>query len=339
MPGGVVRLQLGTCDGEPSSMGSGCVLDDHLVMTAAHVVADAPTIIVRSEHGFTAARVVGYDYVTDSALIYTDMSFEGQAVALSDRLLARGRELAVFGYPLGVSELRVSTGVVSGLDESAQYDEFTVDQVFTTDAATNRGNSGGPVFDRLGKVIGLVSGGVNWTGAGDNLVPVQGVNYLVPSSSLIQQYNNWSARQPAEQDTCSGVEAPADDNHFLDVTVSSDHPDASDVAQAVFLHGQGINEGNYEAAWSVFGPSLQRQFPLATWQGGLGTSYWETLDLFEVTGQGDQLVARAQFRTEQDAAFGRDGQTCSDWLRDYTMIDIDGSWRIDATSGPDPTPC
>lgn len=132
---------------------------------------------------------------------------------------------------------------------------------------------------------------------------------------------------------------PVDSDHYLDVTVSSDHPDAADVAQAIFLHGQGINQGNYEAAWSVFGPSLRPKYPLDSWQTGLDTSYWETLDLVEVTGEGDQLIARALFQTRQEAAFGFKGQTCSDWTRDYTMVQIDGSWRIDATAGPELTAC
>ena len=64
-------------------------------------------------------------------------------------------------------------------------------------------------------------------------------------------------------------------------------------------------------------------------------------DLVGGGGPGDRLVVATLLRTEQDAADGRDGQTCSDWWLDYTMRLISGIWRIDKAKlpGARPTAC
>lgn len=130
-----------------------------------------------------------------------------------------------------------------------------------------------------------------------------------------------------------------DNNARLEVTVSSSHPDASDVAQALFLHGESINTGDYEAAWSVFSPTFQQNHPLKSWAPGHDTSYWETLEIQGVTGTDGRLTVNVRFRTTQDAENGYDWQTCSDWDRSYVMVLVDGVWRIDSTRGADPTAC
>lgn len=337
----VVRLQIAGCDGAATSMGSGFVVGPHEVMTAAHVVDDAPTITVRSSQGLTRARVIAFDTHTDSALLRTDEAFEGEAVPLSTRLLALGRDLAVFGYPLAVNDLQVSTGVVSGLDQAVTYpaDDITVDHVFVTDAATNPGNSGGPVFDRTGRVVGLVSGGTNWD-SNDEATrrPVQGRNYIVPASSLIPNLDAWSGLEPEDAELCNG-DTETDNDGSLKVSVHSDHPSAEALAQALFVHGESINTGDYEAAWSVFSPAFQRSHPLKSWAPGHETSFWVSLDLLDVTGTGGRLTVSTRFQTVQDAEYGHDGQTCSIWDRSYVMVLVGGVWRIDSTHGAAPTAC
>lgn len=336
----VVRMQVAGCDGEATWTGSGFVVGPNEVMTAAHVVGDASTITVSSNLGLTRARVIDFDFSTDSALVRTELSVPGP-LAISTRELSQGRELAVLGYPLGERNVQLSEGVVSGLDEQVTYDGedgFTVDHVFVTNADTNGGNSGGPVFDRTGQVVGLVSGGQNWDSSAESRRPVQGRNYVVPANSLSDNLTEWSGQAPEAGELCNGREDPADDPH-LAVTVSSDDPNAQDIAQALFTHGESINSGDYEAAWSVFSPSFQRNHPLLSWQQGLETSYWETLEVVDVTETDGGANVDVAFRTVQDTEFGHNGQTCSDWNRTYTMLLIDGVWRIDSSQGESPTAC
>lgn len=326
----VVRLQVGSCDAS-SWMGSGFALDDHLVMTAAHVVAQADTIAVKSDQGITAAHTIAYDLSTDSALVETDASFAGHTLKLSGQPLEPGADLAVLGYPLGVTDLRITTGIVSGLDSRADYGNFHVDHVFVTDAATNGGNSGGPVIDRTGAVIGLVSGGEAWAGSNADIRPVQNTNFVVPARSLRHNYQNWHQRQPATTSPCGNQAPPVGNGFTLDVTVGSSRPVAADLAQTLYLHGTSINTGNYEAAWNLFTPTLQRDLGSFTgWENGLATSYWDSLDIRRVSGQGSRLTAAAVLRTHQDAAYGGpEKQTCSDWDMRYRMRRLQGLWLID----------
>ena len=179
---------------------------------------------------------------------------------------------------------------------------FTVDHVVTTEAATNGGSSGGPVVDHLGRVVGLVSGGQQWTG---------------------------------------DAPAPVDDEHELDVTIDVDEPESGDIAQALFLHGDSINQGRYDAAWAVLSPRMQQRLgDLSSWSGGLDTSWWSTMEITAVApyAEGRALV-QATLRTRQAPEFGRDGQTCSVWAINYQMQLMNGSWLIDDVAPSTPTVC
>ena len=74
---------------------------------------------------------------------------------------------------------------------------------------------------------------------------------------------------------------------------------------------------------------------------GLDTSYSVRLEVQSVDGDGSVDVAHALLRTHQDAAYGHDGQTCSDWVLDYSMVNSSGGWLIDrvANAAGSPTAC
>ena len=263
-------------------------------------------------------------------------------MVFSPTALEQGSPLAILGYPLGTFDLRISEGIVSGLNDTVDYPEFSVGNVFTTDAATNGGNSGGPVVNRQGEVIGLVSGGQDWDGVGESLRPVQGINYMVPSNELQPNFNQWKNLPVAGAAECQGETGPPADDVRLNVTIESDQEDAPDIAQSLALHGQGINTGSYASAWTIFTPKMKRDMgSLEKWQQGLASSYWTDLVVTKVTREGDTAEADAQLRTQQRAEDGRNGQTCSDWSFTYTMRLIDGVWRIDRAHAEDgsPTKC
>ena len=99
------------------------------------------------------------------------------------------------------------------------------------------------------------------------------------------------------------------------VTVSSDHPEAVNVARSLVFHGQAINVGVlYDQAFAVMTPEMQdRMGGLETWRSGLGSSFWRSLDIADVRASGPDLIAAVRLRTVQDAQHGPAGQTCSDW--------------------------
>jgi putative serine protease PepD len=143
-----------------TATGTGFVVDGkgHIV-TAAHVVEGASSISVKFQDGTTrTAKVLGTDEATDVAVLSVDPSgLTLHPLALgSSASLAIGDQVAAIGDPF-TYQRSLSTGVVSGLDRTISAPNgFTVAHAIQTDAALNPGNSGGPVLDAGGRVIGIV---------------------------------------------------------------------------------------------------------------------------------------------------------------------------------------
>jgi putative serine protease PepD len=161
--------------------GSGFVIDDEgHILTAAHVVDGASSISVRFEDGTTSkATVVGRDESNDVALLKVDpsgLTLHPLALGSSDSLQV-GDAVAVIGDPFGY-ERSLSTGVVSGVDRTIESSNgFSIDHAIQTDAALNSGNSGGPVLDSNGRVVGIAEQ-IATGGSGSSTS--SGVGFAVP---------------------------------------------------------------------------------------------------------------------------------------------------------------
>ena len=144
-------------------------------LTAAHVVDSARTIRLRNAGRRLTATRAGYDTATDIALLRADGAGV-PALSFGDVSgIGPGHALAVAGYPPSVSG---SPSVVSGLLSKFVRDpSLGAGTYIQTDAAVNPGNSGGPVFDRCGAVVGLVVAklvhteieGISWAVAQDTI--------------------------------------------------------------------------------------------------------------------------------------------------------------------------
>ncbi len=159
------------------SLGSGFVIDaeNGIVITNNHVIADAEVIEVNFPDGGTLpAELLGADPQTDLAVLRVDPARrELKAVEFGDSDAIRiGDWVMAIGNPFGLGG-SVSIGIVSarGRDiQSGPYDDF-----IQTDAAINRGNSGGPLFDMQGRVIGINTAIISPTGGSI------GIGFAIPS--------------------------------------------------------------------------------------------------------------------------------------------------------------
>ncbi|MEO6607761.1 MAG: trypsin-like peptidase domain-containing protein [Aestuariivirga sp.] len=144
--------------GKPAGMGSGLIISsDGLVMTNSHVVSGASEIAVTTAEGHRVrGRVLGDDPHTDIAILRADESLEPPPLEFFDsRKLRRGQLAIALGNPLGF-EQTVTTGIVSALGRTLRAETGRmIDDVVQTDAALNPGNSGGPLVDSKGRVIGI----------------------------------------------------------------------------------------------------------------------------------------------------------------------------------------
>jgi S1-C subfamily serine protease len=166
------------------AIGTGVVFDDRgHVITNAHVVRDAARIELRFADGSTRlARFVGGDSpFTDVAVLRTDPAgIEPARFASSDRLRI-GDPVLAFGNALG-NDASLTRGVVSNprarfINANSERHDF-----IQTDAPVNPGNSGGPLLNREGAVVGIVTQVVTSTRDGQF---VQGVGFALPSDRVL----------------------------------------------------------------------------------------------------------------------------------------------------------
>ena len=169
--------------------GSGFVVaSGGYVVTNAHVVDGATSVKAKIGDGPTQdAQVVGRDASTDIALLKVNGAQGARPLALGDsNKLQVGDPTYAIGNPFGLSRT-LTTGVVSALQRQISApDGFSIDNVIQTDAALNPGNSGGPLLDGSGQVIGVNSQIESGSGGGTsaNSGANTGIGFAVPSSTV-----------------------------------------------------------------------------------------------------------------------------------------------------------
>jgi putative serine protease PepD len=183
---GVVKITVstggGTQNGSAQAQGSGFVYDGqgHIV-TNQHVVDGAQSVSVQFWNGKSyTARVVGTDPSTDLAVLKVNApSSQIFPLTLGDSSkVAVGDSVVAIGAPFGLQET-VTAGIVSALHrEMTSPNNFAIDDSIQTDAAINHGNSGGPLLNSQGKVIGVTSQIESDSGGSD------GVGFAVPSNTI-----------------------------------------------------------------------------------------------------------------------------------------------------------
>ncbi|MBP2236944.1 serine protease Do [Sinorhizobium kostiense] len=166
-----------------NSLGSGFIIDPTgYIVTNNHVIQDATEIEVNLSDGTTLkAKQVGTDAKTDLALLKVEPTKPLKAVTLGDsRRIRIGDWVMVVGNPFGLG-VSVSVGVVSARGRNINAGPY--DNFIQTDAAINRGNSGGPLFNMQGEVIGINTAILSQTGMS------VGIGFAVPTELAVNVVN------------------------------------------------------------------------------------------------------------------------------------------------------
>ena len=162
-----------------NSLGSGFIIDAAgLVVTNNHVIADADEVNVILNDGTTLrAEVVGRDQKTDLALLKVTPTKPLKAVKFGDSdKLRLGEWVIAIGNPFSLGGT-VTAGIVSARNRDIQSGPY--DNYIQTDAAINRGNSGGPLFNLNGEVIGVNTAIISPSGGSI------GIGFAVPSKTVV----------------------------------------------------------------------------------------------------------------------------------------------------------
>jgi putative serine protease PepD len=165
--------------------GTGIVIDDagH-VLTNAHVVEGATDVTVTVNGSERSATVVGTDSGADIAVLLLDDASgitpaalgTSAAVAVGDPVVAIGNALALEGSPT------VTQGIVSALERSIETPSGTLSGLLQTDAAISSGNSGGPLVNAAGQVIGVNTA----VAASGNGVSASNIGFVIPIDQALQ---------------------------------------------------------------------------------------------------------------------------------------------------------
>jgi S1-C subfamily serine protease len=166
------------------SLGSGFVIDKAgFIVTNYHVVGNAQSVHVSfSNNDSMKAEIIGKDPATDVALLKVEASSRAlKPLPLGDSDgIHVGDQVAAIGNPLGLDR-SITLGIVSALHRSLTSPEGTpIDRVIQTDAALNHGNSGGPLLNAQGQVVG-VSSAISTGDAGEGNI---GIGFAIPINTV-----------------------------------------------------------------------------------------------------------------------------------------------------------
>ena len=193
---GIIQFQPDARTGKLEEYGSGSgfiVSENGYVLTNAHVVSGAAAVEVLFSDGTRIdAQVVGADVTTDIAVL----KVEGEnypALPIGDSSSLRvGEYVIAIGNPLSSYELygTVTFGVISGKAREINIDGF-VNTYLQTDAAINFGNSGGPLINMAGQVIGMNSAKSVRAGydSNGNVISAEGIGFALPIQNVIEIAN------------------------------------------------------------------------------------------------------------------------------------------------------
>ena len=161
------------------SSGSGFIISaDGYILTNAHVVNKASAIEIQTHGGETyTATLVGADTINDVALLKVEATELPFVTLGSSSTLAVGDQVAAIGNALGTLSSTMTVGFVSAKDRVVDTDGSVLNMI-QTDAAINSGNSGGPLFNMNGEVVGITT--AKYSGKTSSGSAIEGVSFAIP---------------------------------------------------------------------------------------------------------------------------------------------------------------
>lgn len=175
--------------GNYTGTGTGVIIsEDGYIVTNAHVIfdseygaglADSVSVLLDNDESYDA-EVVGYDADCDLAVLKIDETgLTAAEFGDSDKLML-GESVIAIGNPLGFELMKTVTGgMISGLDRNITINDKAMNLI-QTDAAINSGNSGGPLINKYGQVIGINSSKMSSTYSSG--ASIEGIGFAIPSN-------------------------------------------------------------------------------------------------------------------------------------------------------------
>lgn len=169
--------------GESTVSGSGVFISEEgYILTNQHVVEDAQELsVILADGSQQAATIVGTDIYADLAVLKIEGEVPAVAPLGNSDVLNPGETVIAIGSPLGDFKNTVTVGVISATGRSIDTGEgYQIENLIQTDAAINSGNSGGPLVNLVGEVVGINTLVVRSTGTG---AVAEGLGFSIPANT------------------------------------------------------------------------------------------------------------------------------------------------------------
>ena len=176
---------------DSTSMGSGVIIsEDGYILTNNHVISDGKEYNVELANGtILQAKLISADSFSDLAILKVEGEMPAVAKLGDSDLLKPGETVIAIGSPLGNFKNTVTVGVISATGRylNSTTGDYQMENLIQTDTAINQGNSGGPLVNLAGEVIGINVMIVR--GSANSSTTAEGLNFAIPSNtaSLISQ--------------------------------------------------------------------------------------------------------------------------------------------------------
>ena len=166
--------------------GSGFIIsEDGYIVSNYHVVEGTSRVsIYTNDEQEYEAKVVGYDSANDVAVLKVEATgLQAAKIGSSDDLIV-GDQVVAIGHPLGNETPTLTVGYVSAKDQSVSTDG-TIINMLQTDAAINSGNSGGPLFNMNGEVVGITT--AKYSGTTTSGASIESIGFAIPIDDVVKK--------------------------------------------------------------------------------------------------------------------------------------------------------
>lgn len=198
-----------------AAAGSGFVISqDGYILTNYHVIEGATAIQVAFADGRTYdATLVGGESPNDIAVLKIEAEDLTPVVLGDSDNLVVGEQVCAIGNPLGELTYTLTAGYVSARDRSITMSDGTVMNMLQTDTAINSGNSGGPLFNMYGQVIGITT--AKYSGTSGSSATIEGIGFAIPINDVIDIITDYMQYGYVTGRPYMGILNPADTEQYV----------------------------------------------------------------------------------------------------------------------------
>lgn len=196
----VINQQPQTFSANPADariVGSGVIVDSRgFIATNHHVIENAGQLSIILANGQTVeGKLITSDPTQDLAIIKVNASDLPAIIWGDSKAVRPGQGVYAIGSPLGDFPSSVSFGIISGLNRALEINQHVIDGLIQTDAAINRGSSGGPLVNTKGEVIGINTFIIRES---EDRGVAEGIAFAIPATAAQNLLNPWIAAASGE---------------------------------------------------------------------------------------------------------------------------------------------